>query len=354
MTEETLLEQLLTARGPGGEEFEVREVCQKELQQHCDETWVDDAGNLVGLIRAKSAEGNGTGGVLVMAHLDEIAMTVRRISDDGTLEVVALGGANPVNFGMCPVDILGDKHKCPGVLSFGSMHLTAQSKQGKDVQTGNVQWEDVHVVTRLNREQLETAGIRPGTRVVMSRHWRKPFPLQDAVAAHFLEDRAPVWAVLNATAHLFGRRSELKQDVYFAFTTMEEETNAGALFAARHLPCRTAIAVEVGPVAKEYGTVLSANPIIVAGDEKGHYSRQVTDALIAAVRDVGYEAQVALLIDFASDASAILSVGEMGKVGCVAIPTENTHGFEIVLKDGIAACTRTLVQTLTGDLLGKM
>ncbi|MFY1663406.1 hypothetical protein [Pseudomonas sp. Pseu.R1] len=73
MTEATLLEQLLMARGPSGEELEVREVCQKELQQHCDETWVDDAGNLVGLIRAQSAEGNGTGGVLVMGHLDGIA-----------------------------------------------------------------------------------------------------------------------------------------------------------------------------------------------------------------------------------------------------------------------------------------
>ncbi|RRV10559.1 M42 family peptidase [Pseudomonas sp. v388] len=350
MTEETLLEQLLMARGPGGEEFEVREVCRKELQQYCDETWIDDAGNLVGLIRAQSAKSDGAGGLLVMAHLDEIAMTVKRINDDGTLQVVALGGANPVNFGMCPVDILGDTQECPGVLSFGSMHLTADSKQGRDVQTGNVYWEDVHVVTRLCREQLEAAGIRPGTRVVMSRHWRKPFPLQDAVAAHFLDDRAPVLAVLNAAAQLFSRRSELKQDVYLAFTTMEEETNAGALFAARHLSCRTAIAVEVGPIAEEYGTVLSANPIIVAGDEKGHYSRQVTDALITAVRDCGYEAQVALLIDFASDASAILSVGVMGKVGCIAIPTENTHGFEVVLRDGIAACSSTLVQLLTGDL----
>lgn len=352
MEEQTLLEQLLMARGPGGEEFEVREVCQKELEQHCDDTWVDDAGNLIGLIRATAA-GKDSTGVLVMAHLDEIAMTIKRINDNGTLEVVALGGANPVNFGMCPVDILGDTEKCPGVLSFGSMHLTAASKQGEDVQTGNVHWEDVHVITRLSPDQLKAAGIRPGTRVVLSQHWRKPFPLQDAVAAHFLDDRAPVLAVLNVAAQLSGRRSELKHDIYLVFTTMEEETNAGALFAARQLSCRTAIAVEVGPVANEYGTVLSANPIIVAGDEKGHYSRSVTDALIAAGRDAGYEPQVALLIDFASDASAILSVGELGKVGCVAIPTENTHGFEIVLKDGINACTSTLVQVLTSSVLSE-
>jgi putative aminopeptidase FrvX len=282
-----------------------------------------------------------------MAHLDEIAMAVKQINDDGSLQVTALGGVNPVNFGMCPVDVMGDKQIMPGVLSFGSMHLTSQSSQGKDVQTGNVHWEDVHVVTRLSREQLAASGIRPGTRVVMSQHWRKPFHLPDATAAHFLDDRAPVAALLKVAAWVAKSRGELNADVYFAFTTMEEETNAGALFAAHHLPCQTAIAVEVGPIAEEYGTELTVNPIIVAGDEKGHYTRAVTDRLIAATQAAGYTPQVALLIDFASDASAILGSGAMGKAGCIAIPTENTHGFEIVLDAGIEACAQSLVRFLT-------
>jgi putative aminopeptidase FrvX len=354
MTEDALLKRLLYARGPGGEEHEVRDICRTELEKYCDETWVDDAGNLIGVIRADTpqahtpqAESASPPGTLVMAHLDEIAMAVRRINDDGTLQVTALGGINPVNFGMCPVDILGDVRACPGVLSFGSMHCTAQSRQGADVQSGNVHWEDVHVVTRRNRQELTEAGVRPGTRVVMSQHWRKPFALVDATAAHFLDDRAPIAAVLQAAPVLASRRNELTGDVFLAFTTMEEETNAGALFAARHLPCRTAIAVEVGPTLDEYGTELSVNPIIVVGDEKGHYSRSVTDRLIAATRRAELEPQVALLIDFASDASAILSSGVLGKAGCIAIPTENTHGYEIVLNAAIGACAASLTEFLT-------
>lgn len=349
MTEDTLLERLLYARGPGGEEHEVRDICRAELEKHCDETWVDDAGNLIGVIRAAASQAGAARapGTLVMAHLDEIAMAVQRINDDGTLQVTALGGTNPVNFGMCPVDILGDVRACPGVLSFGSMHCTAQSRQGADVQSGNVHWEDVHVVTRRNRQQLSDAGVRPGTRVVMSQHWRKPFALVDATAAHFLDDRAPIAAVLQAAPALASRKSELNGDVFLAFTTMEEETNAGALFAARHLPCRTAIAVEVGPTVEEYGTELSVNPIIVVGDEKGHYSRSVTDRLIAATRRADLEPQVALLIDFASDASAILSSGVLGKAGCIAIPTENTHGYEVVLNAAIDACAASLTEFLT-------
>lgn len=53
-----------------------------------------------------------------MALQDEIAMLVKRIADDGRLHVVALGGAFPVNFGMCPVDVMGESQILPGVLSF--------------------------------------------------------------------------------------------------------------------------------------------------------------------------------------------------------------------------------------------
>ncbi len=340
------LEKLLYARGPGGEETEVRDLCESALRTYCDQTWVDDAGNLIGLLRS-TRQGEPGEATLLMAHLDEIAMAVKRIEDDGTLQVVALGGANPVNFGMCPVDIMGDHQVLPGVLSFGSMHQSAQSSQGADVNQGNVHWDDVHVVTRRSASQLAEAGVRPGTRVVLSQHWRRPFRLVDCTAAHFLDDRAPVVAVLQAAEQLAQCREHLSGDLYVAFTSQEEETNAGALFAAHHLPCRTAIAVEVGPVVAEYGTFLKADPIVVAGDQKGHYSRAVTDRLIEATRQAGYTAQVALLVEFASDASAILGSGALGRAGCIAIPTENTHGFEIVLDEGIQACARTLVCLLS-------
>ena len=182
--------------------------------------------------------------------------------------------------------------------------------------------------------------------MVLSQHWRQPFQVNDTVAAHFLDDRAPLAAVI-ATAHeIRNRRQELQQDVWFVCTTLEEESNAGALYAAARVPGDTTIAVEVGPVLDEYGTVLSADPIINTGDQKGYYTRSVVDALIKAAQRAGYHPQVALLVDFASDASAILNSGIAARAGCIAIPTENTHGFEMVLNEGIVACAATLTEYL--------
>lgn len=226
------------------------------------------------------------------------------------------------------------------------MHATGESPQGSDVLSGAVHWRDVHVVTRRSAEELANLGVRPGTRVVLNRLWRRPLYFQDCVAAHFLDDRAPLLAVLGVAREIARRRDELHGDLYLVLTTMEEESNAGALFATRRLPGDISIAVEVGPTVAEYGTRLCRDPIVNSGDSKGYYSRHVTDRLLRAAERCQYQPQAALLVDFASDASALLSHGEAARVGCIGIPTENTHGFEIVLEEGIEACRRTLVEFL--------
>lgn len=338
-----LLQNLLMARGPGGQEEEVRDLCHTALQGSCDELRVDAAGNLVGVIKA-ATPAPATDALKIMAHLDEIAMVVKQIDPDGTLQVVALGGAKPISFGACPVDILGDQAALPGVLSFGSMHSSGATAQGRDVLAGNVSWGDVHVVTRQSHEALAAGGVRPGTRVVLSQHWRRLFRVNDALAAHFMDDRAPLVALILAAHGLAQRRAALARDVWFVCTTLEEESNAGAMYAASRVPGDTVLAVEVGPVLEEYGTALSAAPIVNTGDQKGYYTRAVVQGLIEAADRAGTKAQVALLVDFASDASAAMSAGICPRAGCIAIPTENTHGYEMVLEAGIEACAATLVE----------
>ena len=95
----TLLQELVYARGPSGQEDEVRAVCERELQPLCDETWVDAAGNVIGLVKGSSADGPA---IRVMAHLDELALVVKRVNEDGTLRVNPLGGIYPANYGQGP------------------------------------------------------------------------------------------------------------------------------------------------------------------------------------------------------------------------------------------------------------
>jgi hypothetical protein len=80
-TDRALLQELLSAYGPGGQEDEVREVCRRALEPLVDELTVDAAGDLVGLLRG-TGEGDAPV-VRVMAHMDELAMIVTRVEPDG-------------------------------------------------------------------------------------------------------------------------------------------------------------------------------------------------------------------------------------------------------------------------------
>lgn len=111
-----LLSELICTRGPAGVEEEVARACQRELQAVCDETWRDGVGNVIGLVRAKGAERETASrrAVRVMAHMDEIALIVKRVYGEGHLRVIKLGGLLPMSFGQIPVDILGTRRSCRG------------------------------------------------------------------------------------------------------------------------------------------------------------------------------------------------------------------------------------------------
>src|ERR1700734_2251067 len=109
---ESLLQELLWTYGPCGQEDAVRTVCARELEPLVDDMWTDGAGNLIGNVGATGGPADGTrdhrhrstakadAATLVMAHLDELSMLVKRIKPDGSLHLTQLGIMYPGNFGL--------------------------------------------------------------------------------------------------------------------------------------------------------------------------------------------------------------------------------------------------------------
>lgn len=346
----TLLQELLIARGPCGQEDEVRTVLQRLLKNLVDETWVDPAGNLIGKIKGKSATKPP---IRLMAHMDELSMIVKRINEDGSLRVDPLGGILPGSLGQGPVEILGDSQIIPGVLSFGCMHSTSEtpipnkmmppSDQG---QSKALTWEDVTIVTRMSPQALMEAGIHAGSRVVIAECRRTLFYLQDCIGGYFLDNRAALAACLMALELL---SEPPPQDIYFVATTCEEIGGVGASYAARTLPGDLTLAIDVGPVAKEYQTTLSADPIIVYQDSYSLYDQKTNAELLALAKKLGIPVQTAIWANYGSDASLAELRGQSAKAALLCFPVENTHGFEIMQKD----CLNTLSRLLAAFLLNE-
>lgn len=358
-----LTQELVNARGPAGQEDDVRVIVRRELELVCDEVWIDSADNLVGFIKGRSepiinrvkprhaVEGDpNPAAIKVMAHMDEIALVVKRIESDGTLRVRPLGGLCPWNCGLGPVEIMGDEKLLLGVLSVGPGHVTEETPESwsAEVFGGNkaLTWQQVRVFTRLTPTQLAAAGVHPGTRVVIAQSRRKLLQIGDCLAGYFLDNRVCITIMLAAAKELQAATKRPAQDVYFVATCQEEIAGGSAAHAARTLPGATTLALDVGPVAQEYGTKLTNTPIVVYRDAAGVYTRAVCDQMVKLGRKLKLHPQTAHFQNFASDSSCAKQCGNTPRSGLLCIPTDNTHGFEIIPEGAIIPCVRLLTEFL--------
>ncbi|GFG50509.1 peptidase M42 [Mycolicibacterium agri] len=346
-----LLQELLWACGPAGQENDVRDICLRELRASVDEMWVDNAGNVVGLLRGDGAADDAA--IRVTAHMDELSMLVKRIGADGTLYLTPLGTMYPGNFGLGPVTVLGDRDRLTGVLSLGSEHTTRESERIWETKPDGgdkaLDWTHVYVFTGRNVDELHAAGVHIGTRICVERSKRTLVEVADYLGCYFMDDRALVVALLDAAHTLRQRGRRPVNDVYFVFTTSEEVGGIGGAYAARTLPGDLILALEVGPTEGEYETSVSGGPIVAYSDAMCIYDKPVADRLMDIGEKLGLSPQPAVLGAFESDASHAKASGLVARAGLLCLPTLSTHGYEVIHRDAIDAVAQMVVEFLLNE-----
>lgn len=343
-----LLQELLHAYGPGGQEDDVREICRRELTPLVDEIDVDLAGNLVALLR-----GSGAGDapvVRVMAHLDELSMIVKRVEADGSLRLSQLGTMYPGNFGLGPLTVLGDAGELTAVLLLGSEHTTQETQQVWQTKPDGgdqaMQWKDVVAFTGRSPEELDQAGVHPGTRVCVHRNRRTLVEFGDFVGSYFLDDRAALTALIAAVRLLQRDRRRPPADVYLVCTTGEELGGLGASYASRTLPGDVTLALDVGPAEAEYSIPADSGPVVAYADDTAVYDKGMADHLLALGREIGVEPRAAVFESYDSDASRASGSGQAARAGLIALPTLSTHGYEVQHAETVGRAARLVAEFL--------
>jgi len=336
------LSDLVELHSPSGVEGAVDDYLLRRLEEHGGATR-DAAGNVV--LRVGGREPGPLRAVL--AHKDEIGALVKRVGERGELAVNKLGGSFPWIWGEGPVDVLGRHATIPGVLSFGSRHITDESDHKRQQTEAGVRWRDAWVETKLTPEALAEAGVRAGSRVVPSAARKRPIrlgPVGEYVASYAIDDKASVAGLLELAARVKAPR----HPVELVFTAREEIGCHGAKWYASRTDAEAAVAFEVTPVAKEYRIDPGPDPVLVAADGLGPLEDTLNAELEDAAAAAGVNLRYAALSGFGSDATAALSSGMIARTACLAFATENTHGFEIAHLGGIVGCVDVLERWLAG------
>lgn len=340
------IRDLVLCHSPSGVEGEVNQWIAAAFDRIGVEHWQDEADNLIAKIPGRAvASGGVQPAIAITAHKDEIGAIVKSINSKGQVSVRKLGGTFPWVYGEGVVDLLGDHQTISGVLSFGSRHISHESPQQKQ-QTGSaVQWEQAWVETKQSAAALATAGIRPGTRVVVGKHRKQPYRLGDHIASYTLDNKASVAILLALAQRLHAHPPAV--DVYLVASAKEEVGAVGALYFSQRTRLSALVALEICPLSREYPIEDGSAPVLLAQDGYGLYDDGLNQQLLQAARQAQVPLQLATLSGFGSDASIAMKFGHIPRGACLSFATENTHGYEIAHLGAIANCIDVLFHWAT-------
>ncbi|TVR16489.1 MAG: M20/M25/M40 family metallo-hydrolase [Phormidium sp. GEM2.Bin31] len=330
----TSIEDLVMCHSPSGMETEINQHLQERFRDLGVEYYGDRADNLIAKIPGEREEG----AIAITAHKDEIGAIVKGIDSEGRVSIRKLGGSFPWVYGEGVVDLLGDHATCSGILSFGSRHVSHESPQKLLQESQPLQWQQAWVETKHSPEDLNALGIRPGTRVVVGKHRKRPFRLQNHIASYTLDNKASLAILLELAARL----KSPPVTVYLVASAKEEVGALGALYFSNHQVLDALIALEICPLAPEYPITDGDAPVLLSQDGYGIYDEGLTQQLQQAAQSRQIPIQQAVISGFGSDASIAMKLGHVARGACLGFPTQNTHGYEIAHLGAIAHCVEIL------------
>lgn len=320
MEDKELLKRLCEGYGPSGREHWLYDEIFNAFSEFGQVT-VDNLNNII--IHKK---GNGSGKIMLMAHLDEIFMIVTDIKENGFVEFKTNG--IDVKTLVSQEVIIHGKENIHGIIGIKPPHLMKEEERTKAV---NI--EALMIDTGFEKEELEKL-IKVGDYVTVKRSFREL--LNENVTCKALDDRAGVVSLYACAKELSKINHAL--DVYFVCSAQEEVGHRGAKTATNTINPDIGIAVDVtfdsGNLgARDRENNLGGGPVICVGPNIHPKLRQRLME-VAKEYNIPYQVEVEPG-NTGTDAWDIQIAGEGIATQLISIPLKYMHtSVEIVnMKD---------------------
>lgn len=207
----SLLAELCAKPGLPGFEGPVAASISEFLQGRGIEASIDRIGNVIAHLPGEGPR------VLLVAHMDEVGLLVRKIHPGGYLAVERLGGTSPHVLPGKRVLVWTANGPLPGVMSAVPMHLIADTPQpplsGMHIDLG------VH-----SRAEAEALGVEVGLPVTYSPSFER---LNHCIASKSLDDRLGCFLLLELAARL--QSAPAGCDLWLLFVVQEENMLTGGV-----------------------------------------------------------------------------------------------------------------------------
>ncbi|MCL2081283.1 MAG: M20/M25/M40 family metallo-hydrolase [Oscillospiraceae bacterium] len=314
-----LLKDLCALPGVTGQEDAVRDYIKNIAEGLADEVSVDRLGNVLAY-RAGHEDGAGT--VMLCAHMDEVGLLIRAVTDDGFLKFVCAGGIDRrVLIGQ---RVFIGNEKIPGIIGLKAKHLSNAEEQKKLPKL-----EDMYIDAGFaDREEAEKA-VELGDFAAFD-HRQVEFG-DGMLKAKALDDRVGCTALLKLMEKRYAR------NVWYVFSVQEEAGLRGAYAAAYKLAGDSrkpdmALAVE-GTTAADMPGLPGHRQVCRPGggvvipfmDGGTVYDREIGQTLKGIAEKLGYKWQTKEYVSGGTDAAAIQRTREGIRVAGIALAVRYIH-----------------------------
>jgi endoglucanase len=230
-----LWEELTNAHGPSGFEGPVREILTREFTAAGLEVSTDGLGSVIGVARGAAPQPR----IMVDAHMDEVGLMVRYITEEGFIKFQTLGGW----LDQALIDqrwiIRTSKGPVLAISGIRAIHISSDIR-GRVIPSSEI-FLDVGASSKKGAEAL---GIRPGDPIAPL----SPFtPMgNNRYAAKAWDARVGCALMVEAARRFREQGIKTPGTIYFVGSVQEEVGMRGAQTASRVIKPDLGISLEVG------------------------------------------------------------------------------------------------------------
>lgn len=328
-----LLRRLCAENGTSGREHSVRELILRELAEAGiprEDITADRLGNVLVHWRGSRPAKRR---LLFSAHMDEVALMVTYIHEDGSLAFDTVGGIHAAAVIGRQVQV--GKDRIPGVIGCKPVHLLPKDARTKPAEMHSL-FCDIGAGDKAEAMQLVSLGD-----IIYFCDDACVFG-EDSFCSKAIDDRFGCALLLTLLAE------KPQQEMWFSFVVQEEIGLRGAGCAAYQTAPDIAVVFEATTAADIPGSDgadqvcrLGGGAVLSFMDGRTVYDKALYDEAVRLCEENGIRWQTKTKIAGGNDAGVIQSAGNGVRVLAVSVPCRYLHAPQSVIRLSDAEeCTR--------------
>ena len=264
--------------------------------------------------------------IIITAHMDSPGFIVRDINEDGTIDIISLGGLHPKQMDVRMVTLQTSKKSFPGIINLVSKEAT--------------QYKGFFGFS--SKKKAEKAGVQKGDSICFDSPLIK---LQEGfIAAPHLDNRLGIYIMLNLAKRL--QKKDFDANIYFVATSCEE-VGGGRCSKIMSNMIQPDIAICLDATYEEGSVKMGQGPVLTLSDAGVLLPTKIRDALSKLAKKSKQALQFEVYNYASTDAKDFRASNE----GCITlsllVATLNNHTpHEICSTKDIVATEKFIIEIL--------